>query len=71
MVIGDPDKVLNKWDARYDSKSTASRISTMSELVSITYPSLRQNIYKYVDFITELAEQLCSIGTKLDISLSI
>lgn len=34
--IGNPNKMLQRLDERYDSKSTASRVAKMSELCSIT-----------------------------------
>lgn len=48
-VIGNLKEMLVKLNAKYDSKSTASKISRMSELVSIRYTNLRVDIARRVD----------------------
>lgn len=35
--VGDPRKMMDRLDARYDSKSTAKKISKICELVSLRY----------------------------------
>ena len=70
-VIGDPSKMMVKLNDRYDSKTTASRISKMSELVSIRYTSLRDSIEKHIDRMAGLIETLRSMGSTFDDALAI
>lgn len=70
-VIGKPEQMLAKLDSRYDSKSTASKIAKVSELVSTRYSSLREDMSVHVDRMAGLIEQLKSMGMTLDESLSI
>lgn len=55
-VIEQPSDMMKKLDARYNTKSTATRISKMAELVSIKYQSVREDIAKHVDRMGELLE---------------
>ena len=59
-VIYDPAAMMAKLDDRYDSKTTASKITKMVELVSVRY------MPRHVDKIAALVEQLRSIGTTFD-----
>lgn len=70
-VIGEPHKMFQKLDMRYDSKSTATRISKMAELVSLKYGNLRDDISKHIDRMAGLLEQLRSMNTVLDDALAI
>lgn len=70
-VIGNPLKMMAKLNDRYDSKTIASRISTMSELVSIKYTSLGDDIDKHIDKVEGLIEKLRAMGTVFDDSLAI
>ena len=70
-VIGKPKEMMEKLDARYDSKTIASRISKMSELVSIRYNSLREDIDKHIDKLAGIIEQLRSMGSTFDDALAI
>lgn len=65
-VIGDPAAMMAKLDDRYDSKTTASKITKMVELVSVRYSSLKESMPRHVDKIAALVEQLRSMGTTLD-----
>lgn len=68
-VIDDPAAMLAKLDDRYDSKTTASKITKMVELVSVRYSSLKDSMPRHVDKIAALVEQLQAMGTKLDNAL--
>lgn len=70
-VIGLPHVMLQKLDARYDSKSTATRISKMAELVCVKFTNAREDISKHVDRLAGLLEQLRSMNTPLPDSLAI
>ena len=70
-VIGKPKEMMEKLYARYDSKTIASRISKMSELVSIRYNSLREDIDKHIDKLAGIIEQLRSMGSTFDDALAI
>ena len=50
-AIGEPCKMIKKLDARYDSKSTATRIPKMVDLMSIKYLSDRDYISKHLSLI--------------------
>lgn len=64
--IGIPKQMMEKLDARYDSKKIASRASEISELVSI-----REYIDKHIDELAGIIEQLHSMGSTLDDALDI
>ena len=70
-VIGDPKQMMVKLNERYDSQTVASRISKMSELVSIRYTSLKEDIDKHIDRMAGLIENLRSMGSTFDDTLSI
>lgn len=70
-VIGNPKEMMEKLDARYDSKTIASRISKMSELVSIRYNSIREDMDKHIDKLAGIIEQLRSMGSTFDDALAI
>lgn len=59
--------MLDKLDARYDSKSTFAKISKMSELVYILYSTIRDDMAKHANRIAGLIEQLRNMGTTLRI----
>lgn len=63
--------MLVKLDERYDSKATASRIWKMSELVSLRYVSLKENIGIHIDKIEALIEQLKNIRTTIEDVLAV
>lgn len=70
-VIGKPAEMLSKLDSRYDSKSTASKIAKVSEIVSTRYCSLNEDMSVHVDRMAGLLEQLKSRGMTIDDSLAI
>lgn len=70
-VIGNPSDMMEKLDSRYDSKTTASRIAKMSELVGTRFTNLNADMSAHVDKMAGLIEQLRSMGTTFDDSLAI
>ena len=56
---------MEKFDSRYDSNTNGSRISMMSEFVSIIFNSLRKEIDENIDRLAWKIEQLCSMGSIL------
>lgn len=62
---GDPILMLEKLDNRYDSNSTVTKISKMSELVSMRFASHKEDTVEHVDCMVGLLEQLKSMGTGL------
>jgi len=61
-VIGDPKAMMDKLDARYSSKSVASRISKFSELVSVRFSSIKSDMAKHIDHLAGLIEELRGMG---------
>lgn len=47
--VGFPEEMMKKLDARYDSKSTSSKISMMVEHISVRYTNPRADITKHID----------------------
>lgn len=70
-ITGNPKDMLIKLDARYDSKSTASKISRMSELVSDRYKSLREDVAKHIDRLSGIIVQLRLMDTNLEDSVAV
>ena len=69
--VGNPFRMVMKLDERYESKSTATRISRMSELISLRHTSLRRNLESHIDEMAALLEQLESMNTKMPHELAI
>lgn len=70
-VVGNPAAMLEKLDARYDSKSTASKITKMSKLVSVRFSNPKAGIEKHIDAMAALLEQLKAMNAKMDDSLAV
>lgn len=70
-VAGKPFYMMEKLQKRYDSRSMASKIGKMSDLVSIRYTNIREDMARHVDKIAGIVEQLRSMGTVLEDSLII
>lgn len=64
-AIADPALVLERLDARYDAKNTASKIGELAELVDKKYCISRTSISKHMDRMNEFVGQLH--GMKADI----
>ena len=69
--IGKPYSMINKLNERYDSKSAASRISKMTELISIRYGSLCKYIGVHTDKMARIVEQLAGMDTAIPDELAI
>ena len=70
-VIGEPVKMFQKLDARYDSKTTSSKISRMVELVSLKYRSVRSDISKHIDKMAALLEKLQAMKASVEDTLAV
>ena len=66
LIIGVPATIMTKLDDRYDSKTTASKITMMVELVSIRYNSMKGSIPLHVENIASLVEHRKFMCTTLD-----
>lgn len=47
-VIGKPVEMLQKLDARYDSKWTSSKISKIVDLLSLEFVTVRSDVSKHI-----------------------
>lgn len=65
-IFGNPKEMLVKLDARYHVKFTASKISRMSELVSVWYKSLCDDGSRHIDVLLGIIEQLRLTKTSLE-----
>lgn len=70
-VIGNPKQMMSKLDVRYDSKTISSRISKMSELVSVRYSTVKDDIDKHIDKMAGIIEPLRSMGSTFEDALAI
>lgn len=64
-AVGQPQSMMKKLDAYYVSKSTSTLVSKMSELVSVQYKNVGEDIEKHIDGVAELLEQLGSMDAVL------
>jgi len=69
--VGNPFQMLAKLDERYDSKTTASRISKMTELVSLRYMSVNKDMSTHVDKMAGILEQLAAMDTRIQDELAV
>lgn len=70
-VIEDPVLMLENLDTRNDSKSAATKISKMSELVSMHYTSHKGDMTKPVDRMAGLLGHIRSMRSPLENTLAI
>lgn len=70
-VCGNPYKMMTKLDERYDSKTMASKISRMSDLLSLQYTSPSKDISKHVDRLAGLLDQVRAMKTSIDDTFAI
>lgn len=63
--------MLEKLDARYDSHTTASKITKISEIVSLRFRGGSADISKHIDKLASLLEQLEAMKAKIDDALAI
>lgn len=69
--IGNPCVMLRKLGERYDSKTAASRIAKMTELISLRYTSSKQDMGKHIDKMRGILEKLDAMNTNIPHELSI
>lgn len=63
---GDSVKIMEKLDATFDSRSTATKISKITALVSGGYSSVKIDIKKHIDLMAAILEQLKSMKAIMD-----
>lgn len=71
MVKGDPVQMLEKLDARYASKTAASKITKMTDLITMKYTSLRSDISKHIDKMASTIEQLKGMDVTIQDSFAV
>lgn len=64
-VFEAPPKTMANIDARYDSKSVATRISRMVKLILIKYSTVPEDIARNIDHLGKIMEQYEANGNKL------
>lgn len=69
--IGNPVQMLKKLDERFDSKSAASRIAKMTELISLRYDTTKRSVAKHIDQMAGTLEQLQGMNTPIPDELCI
>lgn len=69
--VGDPKEMIEKLDDRYRCTSTASKISKITELVSVRYKSVRKDVSHHVDKMAGIVEELNHMGMSLDKTLTV
>ena len=65
-VVGKPFDMLQKQDPRYASTTTASKISTMADLVSMKFRSSGRSLASHIDKMAGLLEKLKSMKSDVD-----
>lgn len=68
-LIGEQVGMLENLDARFDSQWAATKISKVSELFSVQYASVKQDIAKHINCMATLIEQLNSLNAIMDDAL--
>lgn len=68
---GDPVKMMTKLDERYDSKTMASKISKMTELLSLQYTSPSKDVARHIDRLAGLIDQVRAIEISIDDTLAV
>lgn len=63
--------MLAKLDDRFNSKSTATQISKMAELVSLHYTDRKGDISTHIDRMAALVEKLKSVGLDMGDTMDI
>ena len=70
-VKGSPVKMLEKLDARYASKTAASKITKMTDLITMKYKSLKSDITKHIDLMAAAVEQLKGMDVTIQESFAV
>ena len=60
-----PVEMLDELDARYASKMAASKITNMTDLITINHTSLQSDISKHIDLKTAKVEHLRSMNATI------
>ena len=70
-VIGFPFRMMEKLDARYNSRTTASKISKMGLLFSMKLERTSGSLEEHVDRMADIIDQLRSMNTTVEESLAV
>lgn len=70
-IVGSRFQMMQKLDQRYDFRTTASRISKMSELMSLRYTSISDDLTAHINNIAALVEQLKSMDIVIQDVMSV
>lgn len=70
-VKDNPAKMFEKLDARYASKTAASKITKMTELITLKYTSLKADISAHIDHMAAMIEQLMGMNVTIEDSFSV
>lgn len=68
---GDPLQMLKKLDTRYASKTSASKITKISGLITLNYTSLRSDIPNHIDQMVSTIEQLKRMDMPIQYSFAV
>ncbi|KAI0557113.1 gag-polypeptide of LTR copia-type [Gracilaria domingensis] len=69
--INSPCVMLQKLGERYNSKTAASRIAKMTELIALRYLNTKQGMGKHIDKMKGILEKLEAMNTKIPKELAI
>ena len=69
--IGQPNEMLRRLDERYDSKSAATCVTKMTELINLRYDSIKKSMGTHIDQMAATLEQLEGMKTPIPDELSI
>ena len=70
-VSKDPSKMIDKLNERYNSKTTAAKISKMAELVSLHYKDRNEDISSHIDKMAGLIETIKGMNLPIDDTMAI
>ena len=70
-VICDPAEIMKKSDGRFESRSTASNISKLTEFVSARFVNIKSDITKHIDRMAYILEQLKAMDVQIDNSMQV
>ena len=63
--------MLAKLDARYASKTAASKITKMTDLITMSYMSLKSDITKHIELMAATVEQLRGMKVTIEESFAV
>lgn len=70
-VKHDPVKMIELLDARYASKTAASKITKMSDLITMKFTSLRSDLPMHIDQMRATIEQLKAMSVTIEDSFAV